>query len=172
MPCYQKGSEFKRNCFKSAYFSVKIRTMAAWIFKKWNAVQWSRAVGLFMLLLQLDAAFAQCNPSDTLGVFEISRLDQQPAFPGGEAELLKFISRAPLPPLDRTVEITGRFDVSFLIEKDGSIGNMCPLVHADHPWTVALIQYLGTMPAWSPGKIGGVSVRTRFNLPMHICLRD
>lgn len=123
---------------------------------------------MFLSAVRLVPVAAQCNPADTTYLTPLYELSQPPRFPGGEAELLKFLLGAEYPPLDSTEEIIGKLVVSFIIEVDGRVSNICPLRHPDHPWTLALMQRLAVLPPFLPGEKAGRTVRTRFNLPVFI----
>ena len=124
----------------------------------------------FLFFVHLTPVAAQCDPTDTIGLVSPADLELPPRFPGGEAALLKFLLGAQYPPLDSTQEVIGKLTVSFIVEVDGRVSNICPLRHPDHPWTLALIRHLAGVPPFLPGEKAGRAVRTRFNLPGFIHL--
>ncbi|MEX1132053.1 MAG: energy transducer TonB [Flavobacteriales bacterium] len=97
-------------------------------------------------------------------------VEQMPQFPGGEAELFKYLGRAisylkcpgeELPP--STVMLT------FVVRYDGKVcdvelvrGASCD--EADQQW----LSMIRSMPQWEPGKQRGEAVNVRYNLPVRI----
>ncbi len=93
--------------------------------------------------------------------------EEEPEFPGGAQEMMKFISKNmqyPKECFDNNIE--GRVTMSFIIEKDGSVSTI-EEVRSPHPLlTEEAKRLLEAMPKWKPGKQDGEAVRVRYFLPI------
>ncbi len=100
-------------------------------------------------------------------VFYISEVENKPLFPGGEAEMYKWISSNIVYPLDAAEEgITGRVIVEFVIERDGSISDVI-ILRGRHPsLDNEAIRLVKAMPVWIPGYFNGNTVRVKYTLPI------
>ncbi len=93
---------------------------------------------------------------------------EQPAeFPGGLQALNKWIgNNLHYPEAAQQNEIQGRVIVQFVVEKDGSVGNVTILKGVDKDLDREAIRVVKKMPKWQPGKNNGVAVRSYFRLPV------
>lgn len=93
---------------------------------------------------------------------------EQPAeFPGGTAAMMKWLSaNICYPQAAQMNGIQGRVMVKFVVEKDGSIGNVTILKGLDRDLDREAIRVVKKMPKWTPGKNNGVPVASYFNLPV------
>lgn len=93
--------------------------------------------------------------------------EEEPEFPGGSQEMMKFISKNmqyPKECFDNNIE--GRVTMSFIIEKDGSVSTI-EEVRSPHPLlTEEAKRLLEAMPKWKPGKQDGEAVRVKYFLPV------
>jgi len=103
--------------------------------------------------------------NDTSQVFTI--VEEQPRFPGGEAELLKFLNENMKYPEDaKNGRIQGRVICSFIVNKDGTASDV-QVTRGVHPSLDAeAVRVLQAMPRWTPGKQKGEVVRVRYNVPV------
>lgn len=69
-------------------------------------------------------------------------------------------------------DIQGRVIVKFVVEKDGSIGNVTVVKGVDRDLDREAIRVVKKMPRWQPGKNNGVAVRSYFNLPVTFRLQN
>lgn len=63
-------------------------------------------------------------------------------------------------------DIQGRVIVKFVIERDGSIGNVTIIKGVDKDLDMEAIRLVKTMPRWQPGKNNGVAVPSYFTVPV------
>ncbi|MBI9034970.1 MAG: TonB family protein [Bacteroidales bacterium] len=98
-------------------------------------------------------------------------IDEQPSYPGGDAERVRFLMKNIRYPVDAKLNCEqGTVYVSFVVEKDGSITNIeilrgvCPSIDAE------TIRVVSLMPKWKPGKQDGDPVRVRFSMPVKFTL--
>lgn len=96
-------------------------------------------------------------------IFEV--VEQQPSFPGGSvngwlAEHIKY------PVVAAENGIQGRVVVQFVVEKDGSVSQVKVVRGVDPSLDKEAQRVISSMPKWIPGKQNGVSVRSRFTVPV------
>ena len=104
-------------------------------------------------------------------VFQV--VEEQPMFPGGMQELMKFMQtniRYPKEAQDRGIQ--GRVIVQFVVNKDGSISEECVVRSVDSQLDAEAIRIIRSMPNWTPGKHKGEAVRTRFTIPVSFKLNN
>ena len=88
---------------------------------------------------------------------------EEPSFPGGESALSDFISKnLRYPIFAKENGIQGRVQVSFIVEKDGSLTDFVITESEDPSLDKEAIRVLQSMPKWNPGKNDGqfVTVKT------------
>ena len=99
-------------------------------------------------------------------------VEEMPRFPGGEVALFKYLGdNIKYPAMAKDAGINGKVYVTFVIEKDGSIGNVKILRGIGGGCDEEAIRILNGMPHWSPGKQRGKPVRVQYNLPINFILR-
>lgn len=106
--------------------------------------------------------------------FEIGVLEHNPAFPGGDEELHKFIRGNYLVPPTVTEFATGNISlvIKCIVEKDGSLSNFSVLKDGGYPEAAeALITTMKKSPRWSPGYQGPFPVRVYVAIPMKIKMK-
>lgn len=99
---------------------------------------------------------------------------EQPAeFPGGQAALMRWLSNnMRYPEAAQQNDIQGRVIVKFVVEKDGSIGNVQIAKGVDKDLDREALRVVKKMPKWQPGKNNGQAVRSYFNLPVTFRLQN
>lgn len=99
-------------------------------------------------------------------------VEEDPEFPGGLEALSKFIAdNIKYPQLAKENNITGRVFVSFVVEKDGRVGQVKILRDIGGGCGNEAVRVVKLMPRWKPGKQRGKAVRTQFNLPVNFDLQ-
>lgn len=103
---------------------------------------------------------------------EFSDLQKRPSFPGGEAELFRYLSsNIEYPSLAREAGIQGVVALTFVVKKDGSIDDIRVLKELGGGCTKEAVRVVKNMPRWSPGEANGQLVNVRFTLPVRFRLR-
>lgn len=103
------------------------------------------------------------EPSDV--TFTI--VEQMPRFPGGEEELFKFIGgNIKYPEEAKEAGMEGVVYVTFVVEKDGTIGEARVLRGIGGGCDEEAVRVIRAMPAWEPGMQRGKPVRVQYNLPI------
>ena len=98
-------------------------------------------------------------------VFDV--VEQMPSFPGGDAELMKFLNtHIKYPAVAEENGIQGRVVATFVVERDGSITDVKVIKSVDPSLDKEAIRVLKSMPKWIPGKQNGSAVRVKYTVPV------
>ncbi|MDL2262561.1 TonB family protein [Bacteroidales bacterium OttesenSCG-928-I21] len=101
-------------------------------------------------------------------------VEQMPQFPGGEGELLKYISKSlRYPAVSQENGIQGKVTVRFVVSKTGEVTNVEILRSSvDGPCDKEAIRVIQSMPKWIPGKQNGVNVNVYYVVPITFRLQS
>ena len=130
----------------------------------------SLKVALMMLVLffSFTTSTAQTKKNDM--VFDV--VEVMPQYPGGQIAMMKYIMENMKYPEQAMKEgIQGRVTVRFIVEKDGSISDVKPVLSVHPLLNKEAVRVVESMPKWTPGKHNGKPVRVRFNLPVMFKLK-
>lgn len=121
---------------------------------------------------ELNGVVETTQPAVSDEPMEIFDLQKPPSFPGGEAELMRYLAKnIRYPELAREANIQGTVVLAFVIGKDGSINDVAILKELGGGCSKEAVRVLKTMPNWSPGEASGHPVKVRFTLPVRFTLR-
>lgn len=99
-----------------------------------------------------------------------TEVEQKPQFPGGEAALVNWLKANIQYPVAQEEVAQGRVVVQFIVEKDGSIGEV-KVARSCHPALDAeAVRLVKSLPKFIPGKHNGQDVRCMFALPFNFKL--
>lgn len=102
-----------------------------------------------------------------------THVEQMPKFPGGDAELYKFISNnLNYPAMAIENNVQGRVVVQFVVTKDGSIGNVKVVRSVDRDLDNEAIRVCKKLPKFIPGRQNGQSVNVWYTLPVTFKLQN
>ena len=94
-------------------------------------------------------------------------VDEMPQFPGGPQTFYEYLMKnIKYPVAAEKNDIQGRVVAQFVIERDGSIGNVKVTKSVDLLLDKEAIRLLQSMPHWIPGKKDGVAVRVKYTVPV------
>lgn len=101
--------------------------------------------------------------------------DEMPEYPGGQAEMMKFIAQNIVyPKFEKENDIEGLSIIQFIIEKDGSVSNIKIAPGAEDKATSAMhnevMRVIKQMPNWKPGRNEGKLVRVKYTVPIRFKL--
>ena len=103
---------------------------------------------------------------DTLGK-TYDAVEVMPEFPGGSAELLKYLStHIKYPTMSQEMGSQGRVIVQFVVDKDGSITSPTVVRGVDAYLDKEAIRVISSMPKWRPGVQNGKKVRVKYTVPV------
>ena len=99
-------------------------------------------------------------------------VEQMPQFPGGDAELMKYLSKnIHYPTLAAENYIQGRVTLRFVVEKNGEVSQVEILKGLDPSCDKEAVRVVKAMPKWIPGKQNGRNVSVYYTLPVIYKLR-
>ena len=94
-------------------------------------------------------------------------VEQMPQFPGGEAELMKYIQKnLKYPPVAMENNIQGRVVVQFVVTKTGKIGEVKIARGKDPDLDKEAMRVVKSLSDFIPGKMNGQSVNVWYTLPI------
>lgn len=100
-------------------------------------------------------------------------VEKMPSFPGGDAELLKYIAtNIKYPEESQDNGEQGRVICSFIVGRDGSVNNpevlrgVTPLLNEE------AVRVINTMPRWNPGMQRGKAVAVKYTVPITFRLKS
>ena len=126
------------------------------------------ALMMLVLLFSFMTSTAQTKKNDM--VFDV--VEVMPQFPGGQIAMLQYIMKNIKYPEQAMKEgIQGRVTVRFIVEKDGSISDVKPILSVHPLLNKEAVRVVESMPKWTPGKQNGKPVRVRFNVPVMFKLK-
>jgi len=98
-------------------------------------------------------------------------IEQMPVFPGGESELLFFISKhLKYPVIAQDNGIQGKVIVRFVVTRTGRIGNPEVVRSLDPYCDKEALRVIKSLPRFIPGKQNGVNVNVYYTLPVEFRL--
>ncbi|MDE6346192.1 MAG: energy transducer TonB [Muribaculaceae bacterium] len=99
-------------------------------------------------------------------------VEQMPQFPGGEGELLKWIStHIKYPTIAMENNVQGKVVVQFVVTRDGSIGEVKVARGKDPDLDKEAVRVVKTLPKFIPGKMNGQAVNVWYTLPINFKLQ-
>lgn len=98
-------------------------------------------------------------------------VEQQPSFPGGEAELLGYLAKN-VHFREDCIEsdLQGRIHVEFIVERNGDLSNI-EMTKGSSCYKKEVEEVFSNMPKWLPGIQDGKKVRVRYSLPWMVCFK-
>jgi TonB family protein len=101
-----------------------------------------------------------------------SIVEEKPEYPGGTEAMLKFLGdNCKYPHIAKEAGIGGIVIVQFIIERDGSIGDVKVVRGLGGGCNEEAIRVVKLMPKWAPGRQRGRAVRITCHLPVKFNLR-
>lgn len=117
----------------------------------------------------VSAAVTESNPNEIF-----TSVEQLPEFPGGMAGFSKYLGKAlRYPAVASENGVQGRVNVTFVVERDGSLTDIKPIGRTLGSGLEEEAQrVLKNSPKWSPGKQNGRAVRVQYTVPIVFTLQD
>lgn len=99
-------------------------------------------------------------------------VEEMPQFPGGPAELNKYIAQSvKYPVIAQENGIQGRVYISFVVNSKGKIENVKVARGVDASLDKEAVRVVESMPDWKPGKQGNKAVKVSFTIPVNFVLQ-
>lgn len=128
-------------------------------------VKLSRDISNYELVLTTTPVQIPTNLKSDDKIYDVVEVNA--GFPGGDEACFRWIKdhiKYPKECIEK--EIQGRVQISFVVEKDGSITD-AKVLRPIHPLlSEEALRVVKAMPKWAPAKVKGQTVRSRFNLPV------
>jgi protein TonB len=104
--------------------------------------------------------------------YDITEIQEMPEFPGGFAEMYKFISKnVTYPKIALKMGISGKVHVKFSVSADGTLSNVEILRGQEGGLNEEAIRLVKMMPKWTPGRMNGKAVKVRsVQIPVNFML--
>jgi len=124
---------------------------------------------LFLVFFAAQVSFAQASMSAIAKAAPIpyESVENQPLFPGGINEFMKFVGKNFHAPSDENFS-GGVMKVSFVIEANGTVTDIKVLNDLGHGTAQEIVRVLEMCPKWTPADHEGKPVRVLFTLPVTI----
>ncbi|HLN21018.1 MAG TPA: energy transducer TonB [Bacteroidales bacterium] len=99
-------------------------------------------------------------------------VEEMPMYPGGDAELLKYIAaNVVYPEVAKENNIQGRVIVRFCVTAKGGVSQVSVLKGVDPELDAEAVRVVNTLPAFKPGKQGGKPVPVWYMVPITFTLK-
>lgn len=100
-------------------------------------------------------------------VYEFSKSEVPPEFPGGKTAMERYIAKVMrYPESARAAKQEGVVLISFIVEKDGKLSTFTLEKGVEIPLNQEAMHVLMNMPNWKPGMHNGAPVRVRCEFPV------
>jgi TonB family protein len=94
-------------------------------------------------------------------------VEQNPEFVGGQAKMYQYLGEnIKYPAAAQRANISGRVFVKFVVEDDGSIGDVKVMKGIGFGCDEEAVRVVKSMPKWKPGVQNGKNVRVYYNMPI------
>lgn len=130
-------------------------------------------LSVFFIFSTLLVFSQDCKKDTTNTEKPYTVVEIMPSFPGGEAEMLKFIMNNLKYPETASQEqgLCTSVIARFVIQADGSITDIQLLRSCFEEFDSEVINLIKKMPKWVPGKQNGKNVPVYFTLPVYISFK-
>lgn len=131
-----------------------------------------KAINYFFLVAIIVMGLSMCSERKPVEDPVYDEVAVMPEFPEGEEALTAYLNeKIKYPALAEQVGMEGRVVCTFVIETDGSIGNVEVTESVDSLLDAEAVRVISGMPAWNPGKNEeGVAVRVKYTVPVTFLL--
>ena len=99
-------------------------------------------------------------------------VEQMPQFPGGDAELMKFLrDNIVYPAMAQENNVQGKVIVQFVVTKTGDIGEVKVVKSVDRDLDNEAVRLVKKLPKFIPGRMNGQAVNVWYTLPVQFKLQ-
>ena len=100
-------------------------------------------------------------------------VEQMPMFPGGEIELIKYLSQnIQYPPEAAKNNVQGRVILQFVVDKTGQVGEVKVVRSVSEELDAEAVRVVKTLPKFEPGRQDGQPVSVWYTLPVSFNIRS
>ncbi len=154
---------------KSVAAVVTTNVPQAETFKSSTTQEMPEAVQAEATPLTVENTVEEQVPAEPVNDEEViyKSVEQMPRFPGGEAEMMKYLMQNIQYPYNAAKnDIEGRVVLQFVIEKDGHIGEVKVVRSVDEELDAEAVRVVKSMPNFTPGYQDGKPVAVWYTLPV------
>ena len=121
----------------------------------------------------VDQVIQETKPVEEEKVYNMAMVEQQPEFPGGTAEMYKWLSSHINYPAAASEEgVQGKVIVEFVVSRTGKVENV-RVLRGRHPaLDKEAVRVVKAMHAWNPGRNNGQPVKVTYTLPVTFKLQQ
>jgi periplasmic protein TonB len=124
-----------------------------------------------LIIVKINVGFAQGVISDSIEI--IAKPNQLAQFQGGMGAFGKFLQKNfKYPEAAQRANVSGKIYVEFIVEIDGSLSNINVIKSVGMGVDEETIRFLKLSPKWISANYKGKNVRSRFTMPLNICLSE
>ena len=118
---------------------------------------------------QTDSTLAPVDPEEDR-IF--TAVEQQPQFPGGDKEMLKFLAKTiRYPENSKDNGVMGTVYLTYVVTKAGKVEDVKVARGVAADLDAEAVRVVKLMPDWSPGKMNGKPVNVLYNHPIRFVLK-
>lgn len=134
---------------------------------------WLKACLLLSICILIAFASGAQGQKGRRGGNEIFTVVEHPAsFPGGEKAFSSYLLKnIQYPQEARNMKIQGKVDLTFVVEKDGSLSSIKVVHGLGSGCDQEAVRVLKASPKWRPARQKGRIVRQQYNLPIGFWVR-
>jgi len=100
-------------------------------------------------------------------------VDEMPRFPGGDQALIQYlVDNVRYPEATKAKKIQGKVIIRFCVTKTGSVDRISVLKGVDPDLDAEAFRVVSTLPAFTPGKQGGVAVPVWYMVPVTFSINE
>jgi periplasmic protein TonB len=127
---------------------------------------------LYILAIILLSAFAGNSFAQTTGEEEVFTIvESMPVFPGGDKEMMAYLSRnIKYPESAKKEGIHGVVYVKFIVSETGKIKDAAVIRGQYEALNTEALRVISQMPDWQPGTQKGKPVNVQYTLPIRFAL--
>lgn len=130
-----------------------------------------KKIAIILFLLAPVIFFTKCKPAEDNTIY--TQVDQEPEYPGGIDQFYNFLSDNIEYPLEeRENNVQGKVFISFVVEKDGSLGTFEILRGVSRHINNESIRVLKLSPKWKPAIKNKKPVRMQYTVPISFTLQE
>lgn len=121
----------------------------------------------------IDGPAVDVTPLEPDSTRVLMVVEEMPEFPGGMPALSAYMSEhLKYPKEARELRVEGLVLLQFIVEKDGSIGDIKVIRGIGRGCDEEAVRVVQQLPTWKPGQHSGKPVRVQFSLPIRFKLTD
>ena len=121
--------------------------------------------------IEIDMSSFEETVEEEVEPIPFHSVEDKPAFPGGDAALLKYLAEhTKYPEIAKENGIQGKVFVQFVIDKNGYVTSVSVARGVDPYLDKEAQRVVSTLPAWEPGKQRGIPVPVTYIVPINFKL--